>query len=116
MGEASHYDWLLEDPDRAGELHSLWAARVSEPPDQWARLARWKLTPLQPHRGIYLNYEGPISGDRGSVQRVDEGTFEPVEWNSGELVIDLSLNSLSGRVRLITSDPVSACAELMPSR
>lgn len=28
------------------------------------------------HRRLYLDYEGPISGDRGSVRRVDAGTYE----------------------------------------
>jgi hypothetical protein len=28
------------------------------------------------HRLLYLDYEGPVSGDRGRVTRVDAGTFE----------------------------------------
>jgi hypothetical protein len=32
------------------------------------------VTPLELHRREYLTYEGPVSGDRGTVRRVDEGT------------------------------------------
>jgi hypothetical protein len=28
------------------------------------------------HRTAYLEYEGPVSGNRGKVKRVDEGKFE----------------------------------------
>ena len=31
---------------------------------------------LADHRLAYLDYEGPVSGERGSVGRVDAGTFE----------------------------------------
>ena len=35
---------------------------------------------LAPHRLDYLQYEGPVSGDRGSVSRVLEGTYR---WKPG---------------------------------
>ena len=31
---------------------------------------------LSDHRLAYLDYEGPVSGDRGSVRRWDAGTYE----------------------------------------
>ena len=31
--------------------------------------------PMPNHRLLYLDYEGPVSGGRGSVARVDAGTF-----------------------------------------
>ena len=37
---------------------------------------------LPDHRLAYLDYEGPISGDRGSVTRWDRGTYD-VEHQSG---------------------------------
>jgi hypothetical protein len=51
-------------------------------------LRAWRLpVPLQPgvdvpaeaapdHRPFYLDYEGPVSGGRGTVSRIDAGTFE----------------------------------------
>lgn len=37
---------------------------------------------LPDHRMIYLNYEGPISRDRGTVSRLAAGTFEPISTQS----------------------------------
>ena len=36
-------------------------------------------TRLADHRIAYLDYEGPISGDRGAVTRIDRGEYEAVE-------------------------------------
>jgi hypothetical protein len=33
-------------------------------------------TPLPPHRKEYLEYEGEVSGNRGTVSRIDAGTYE----------------------------------------
>jgi hypothetical protein len=66
-----HWDFLVED----GPALRTWA--IDQPivadVDLPAR-------PLPDHRPIYLEYEGEISGDRGSVQRWDSGTCEILEW------------------------------------
>ena len=31
--------------------------------------------PLPDHRSIYLEFEGPLSGDRGTVQQCDRGSL-----------------------------------------
>lgn len=36
---------------------------------------------LPNHRKKYLNYEGPISGNRGHVSRVSAGTFQRLPWD-----------------------------------
>ncbi|MEM8836425.1 MAG: hypothetical protein AAGD00_11490 [Planctomycetota bacterium] len=67
-----HFDWLLERPgDDAHDLdrRSLLSFRLqgllgSEPFDA-ARMGD--------HRRAYLDYQGPVSGGRGRVSRVDEG-------------------------------------------
>lgn len=41
---------------------------------------------LPDHRIEYLEYEGPVSNDRGSVQRVDAGTYQLINDASEELV------------------------------
>lgn len=48
------------------------------------------------HRKAYLNYEGPVSGDRGTVTRVDSGTFEFLARTSGLIEIMLSGGKLAG--------------------
>ncbi len=52
------------------------------------------------HRKAYLDYEGPVSGDRGHVRRVDTGTVEIKELTATQCVIDLDGKRLSGRFRL----------------
>ncbi|MDR0869686.1 MAG: hypothetical protein LBN39_02740 [Planctomycetaceae bacterium] len=34
---------------------------------------------LPPHRKFYLGYEGEVSGNRGTVRRIDAGTYQELE-------------------------------------
>ena len=63
----SHWDLLLE----AGDALKAWS--LLEPPD--ASLAQ-SAEMLPDHRSMYLDYEGAVSGGRGSVTRWDDGTYE----------------------------------------
>jgi hypothetical protein len=60
---------------------------------------------LSAHRTAYLDYEGPVSGDRGSVTRVLSGRFEgDVENLAGGESADIYLDAdppLSASFRLI---------------
>jgi hypothetical protein len=61
--------------------------------DMRAALRTWRLAsppsrehpvpaePLGDHRRLYLDYEGPVSGGRGSVRRWDAGTYDDLEEN-----------------------------------
>ena len=40
----------------------------------WPVVSRVEITPLPDHRPLYLTYEGPVSGGRGEVRRVEAGT------------------------------------------
>ncbi|HXD85379.1 MAG TPA: DNA polymerase ligase N-terminal domain-containing protein [Urbifossiella sp.] len=83
-----HWDLLLE----AGE--SLRAWRLLEEPRTGGPIpAEANL----PHRLFYLDYEGPIPGDRGQVQRWDSGTFIWVENEPERAIFDLEGNRLTGR-------------------
>ncbi len=72
-----HFDFMLED----GGVLLTW------------RLAQWPLphssrepaTQLADHRLHYLDYEGPVSGNRGTVLQQDSGTYHwlqrsPTGW------------------------------------
>jgi hypothetical protein len=97
---AAHWDLFLESGD---SLHS------------WRLLA-----PLQPgitvpaeptgdHRLLYLDYEGPVPGDRGTVVGVDRGTFAP-EGDDPELVsIRLAGQRFVGRITLWRTPDGWAC-------
>jgi hypothetical protein len=59
------------------------------------RLPAWPLTGvvmierLADHRRDYLTYEGPLSGDRGTVKRVAGGTFRFRTQSEDALTLDL---------------------------
>lgn len=67
-----HWDLLLEIPGQ--DKLATW--QVATPPETWTRPdAPPPATRIPDHRRIYLTYEGPISGDRGTVTRVAAGTW-----------------------------------------
>jgi len=77
-----HFDWLVEpsppgpspDPDE----RSLLAWRLAAPLHE-AGTAVLHATRLPPHRRLYLEYEGTLSGGRGRVERLAEGWAERLE-------------------------------------
>ena len=71
----SHWDLLLE-LDK-GELLT-W--QISSLPDLKSLTQSLEIPAkrLKNHRSVYLDYEGPISGNRGSVQRLASGVYKAV--------------------------------------
>ena len=88
-----HWDFMLE----AGDVLRTW--RLHAPPDQAGPIATQA---LPDHRVAYLDYEGPVSGDRGEVQRWDAGEYEWVEDSDIECNVTLSGRKLVGRACLRT--------------
>jgi hypothetical protein len=62
-----HFDLFLE---AGGELQS-WKLPADFTPSQPS-----PVIPGEPHRSLYLEYEGAVSGGRGTVTRWDHGEFE----------------------------------------
>ena len=84
-----HWDFMLE----TGGVLKTW--RLAEEPAIGATTAA---TALPDHRIQYLDYEGPVSRNRGTVNRFDRGSYELIDTsNSPELL--LVGESLSCRVR-----------------
>ena len=52
---------------------------------------------LPDHRRIYLDYQGPVSGDRGHVQQAAKGTCEVVVWSEQDVKVRLRLDEAAGR-------------------
>lgn len=96
---ATHWDFMLE---QEGALRT-WA--LDEPPRADAEIAALELAV---HRVAYLQYEGPVSGDRGSVSRWDEGDFKIVHESADLLEITLAGKQLTGQARLMRqpTDPL----------
>src|SRR5207244_11676015 len=75
-----HWDFMLE----TGETLRTW--RLAVPPETGRTTAAES---LGEHRRAYLDYEGPVSGNRGSVRRWDAGDFDGLEDSSTEVRVDL---------------------------
>ncbi|MDQ7013325.1 MAG: hypothetical protein Q9O74_05435 [Planctomycetota bacterium] len=126
-----HYDWFIEP---VGSRAPLAATGPDDNPDDdpdddpdarvliaW-RLAAWPIPAgssvpaerLPPHRRLYLDYEGPISGNRGTVRQVAAGIasisadtpdrFEAVV-NTDDVVCRLSAIPHDGDVWHLTHAP-----------
>ena len=74
-----HFDLMVELVE--GQPLATWRCAV------WPLTERMRVTRLADHRREYLTYEGPISGDRGWVSRIQCGTCQirrDPEFNSIE--------------------------------
>jgi len=56
---------------------------------------------LPDHRLEYLEYEGPVSGDRGSVSRWDEGTYETVDDSAAGMKVSIAGKRIVGMLELL---------------
>jgi hypothetical protein len=86
----SHFDLMLEDE---GQLLT-WA--LAELPNEISQLAE----ELPLHRIDYLTYEGPVSNNRGEVQRAAGGTFDWLQRDIDHLAIRVRSSQLIGEIRL----------------
>lgn len=86
-----HWDLMLEEGD------SLMTFRLLKEP---ARESVIPADPLPRHRIAYLDYEGPVSGDRGTVIRWDRGTCQLHEQTESRQVWFLNGSRISARVTL----------------
>jgi len=97
-----HWDLMLEE----GDVLKTW--RLPQPPeiDPASDETSLDLTAeaLPDHRLVYLEYEGPVSGDRGEVSRWDRGTFTLLERSEDQLVALLTGEELAGRLTLKKQD------------
>jgi hypothetical protein len=105
FGKPSHWDLMLE---RHGALMT-WS--LAESP------ASWRMSPghgvieleaarLPDHRLAYLDYEGPVSGDRGQVKRLDRGDYEIVDESPEWLHVRLDGAVAIGEMRLPIAPPM----------
>ena len=75
-----HFDFLLEE----GSHLRGW--RLKTFPQRGETISA---TALPDHRPFYLDYEGPLIGERGSVRQIDRGTFEWIERMSEIIRVEL---------------------------
>ncbi|MFG0259143.1 MAG: hypothetical protein ACF8LK_02230 [Phycisphaerales bacterium JB041] len=106
-----HYDWLIEpmgpaaatagDETPAPDRRNLIAWRLPDAPFTPARTTM-PVDRLPPHRRMYLDYEGPISGGRGSVLRVARGDVEVLADSAERFE---ACGQLDGRAFRISATP-----------
>lgn len=92
---ASHWDLMLED----GDTLATWALE-----DSPAETKSTAAIALAPHRLRYLDYEGPVSNQRGHVTRWEHGTFEWLTREDNLVRVQLHGNQQSRVVRLEKQD------------
>jgi DNA polymerase Ligase (LigD) len=86
-----HWDFMLEN----GESLRTWA--IDAPVVGGQELAARS---LPDHRSIYLDYEGDVSGGRGTVRRIDEGSYDALVWSARLVRVRLQGAQLVGEVEL----------------
>ena len=87
-----HWDLMLE---QSGSLLT-WALEAEPTIGQTQFAER-----LAAHRLKYLAYEGPVSGNRGTVFRWDSGEFEWREQTDDRMVVELTGSRLRANATLI---------------
>ena len=96
----THWDLLLE----RGDALDAWA--LAEEPAIGKTIAAER---LPDHRLRYLDYEGPISGGRGSVSKWDTGTFVITSDQADRLVIRVSGGQPLGEVVIEQQSDSNCC-------
>ena len=96
-GRDSHFDLMLE---RNGVLRT-WACDAS--PLGGTVTA----TQLPDHRLVYLEYEGPVSDARGTVSRIESGTYQPLRESADEFRARLAGVAMRGDVTITREAPGS---------
>ena len=87
----SHWDFMIE---RNGTLLT-WA--IDQRPKIGVVLMAERLAD---HRVAYLDYEGPISQNRGTVTQVDAGDFDWVEFQADRIAVRVTSGDLIGALTL----------------
>lgn len=86
-----HFDFMLE----TGSFLRTWRLDHWPTPNEVQEAIA-----LSDHRLAYLEYEGPVSGQRGSVTRLDQGTYEILRQSESVLVVVLKGTRLQGQATL----------------
>ena len=92
--EGTHYDLMIEN----GGV--LWTWKFSECPSAFGPQQSRR---INDHRPIYLDYEGPVSGNRGTVTRVDGGNCFVEQESPAGYLFRFAGTTLTGRFSLTSA-------------
>jgi len=90
-----HWDLMLE----VGPVLRTW--RLAAPPRPGMAVAA---QPIGDHRPLYLDFEGPVSGNRGRVIRWDAGTFTWLADEPRRIAVGLQGQRLHAVVELVPGE------------
>ena len=96
-----HYDLMLSH----GDALATW--RLLSCPVRMKVGEALPARKLPDHRTAYLDYEGPISGGRGSVSRLERGSYELLAQGGERWEFRLDGSETRGRYELRRSAPQS---------
>lgn len=101
---ASHWDLMLEQ----GDTLRTWALDRPLAPD-----SETPCRALADHRLAYLDYEGPVSGNRGTVARVERGEYATLEETANSLRVRLKGEQIVGVLLLqrVSADARDAASD-----
>ena len=81
----SHLDWMFEQRSESS-LRTFSTALVKN----WDQTLTLNAVALPNHRSRYLNYVGPLSDNRGSVEREIAGTFNVVDHAEDSFLLKMT--------------------------
>ena len=91
--EGTHWDLMLE----RGTALATWRLAAAPSRDATDPIAAIR---IGEHRREYLEYEGPVSGNRGTVTRYDAGLYRAIRIAETEWELEFDGQHLSGRYGL----------------
>lgn len=96
QGNQVHWDFFLQ----RGAVLQAW--RLEEPPQPNTTM---QCSSAPDHRLVYLDYEGPLSGDRGHVKRWDWGEYRLELDTPTAIAITVTGHRLLGSLELERDTP-----------
>jgi DNA polymerase Ligase (LigD) len=100
-----HWDLMLE----AGPILRTW--RLAAPLTTGVDVAAQA---IGDHRLHYLDYEGPVSGNRGSVVRRDNGTFDWMRDDIQAVAIRLAGTRCRGELEIVAREGIARLRNPLP--
>lgn len=93
VGPQAHYDLMLE----RGKVLKTWSLEAPLAGLVCHLPARQRFD----HPTRFLTFEGPLTEGNGTVEALDRGTYQPLQWRTGaDVFVDLCGQTCIGRLRL----------------
>ncbi|MBI4580151.1 MAG: hypothetical protein HY718_10645 [Planctomycetes bacterium] len=105
LPDSEHWDLCLDQ----GRVLATW--QLLQSPTTLASSPNARPVParrIPDHRRLYLDYEGPVSGNRGHVVRIDRGTYTLLDQQPRRWTVHLNGSVLIGSYEIAAADDSDA--------